>query len=107
MKKAICFNCKKEITFSVDKMGYREECPFCRVDLHSCKGCQFYDEKVYNECRETSADRIKDKDKSNFCDFFQYRPLELDSLGNIKDSNSLISEKDKIKAAAEALFKKF
>jgi hypothetical protein len=29
--------------------------------------------KSYNECREPQAERVVDKEKSNFCDFFTPR----------------------------------
>ncbi len=32
--------------------------------------CRFYDETAYNECSEPSAERVVDKEKSNFCDYF-------------------------------------
>jgi hypothetical protein len=28
---------------------------------------------VYNACRETQAERVLDKERSNFCDFFRFR----------------------------------
>lgn len=102
MKTTNCYQCQKEIQLSSDKVGYREECPFCHADIHSCRGCEFYDPKVYNECRETSADRVKDKEKSNFCDFFQVR---LQSTG-VGGESSGLTEQQKLLAAAEALFKK-
>lgn len=90
----ICFKCQK--TNSVEsKVGYREECLHCRQDLHSCKNCDFYDVKSYNECREPSADVVRDKEKFNFCDFY-----------NPSGKNAVVDEKAKLKAAADALFKK-
>lgn len=44
----------------------------CRSDLHCCRNCSFYDEKAYNNCREPQADRVLEKDRSNFCDFFEF-----------------------------------
>jgi hypothetical protein len=32
--------------------------------------CKFYDPGSYNECREVSAERVVDKERANFCDFF-------------------------------------
>ncbi len=90
-----CLHCKKT-TSSGSKIGFREECGSCRSDLHVCKNCEFYDPKVYNECRETSADVVRDKERSNFCDFF-----------NAQQSGSAAVDKAAlVKAAAEALFKK-
>ena len=58
--------------------------------------CQFYDPKAYNECRENSADRIVDKEKANFCDYFK-----IGSAGNDADK----ARQDAL-AKAAALFKK-
>lgn len=80
----------------MDKVGFREECLSCRADVHCCKNCDFYDPKSYNECRETSADVVRDKDRANHCDFF--RP-------NLQGKEK-INQADAMKAAAEALFKK-
>ena len=90
-----CFQCKK-MTQSPGKIGFREECGHCRADLHVCKNCEFYDAKAYNECREPSADVVKEKEKSNFCDFFAARS----SADTAQDKSA------QLKAAAEALFKK-
>ena len=93
--KITCFHCQKT-TSSESKIGFREECGFCRSDLHVCKNCEFYDPKVYNECRETSADVVRDKERANFCDFFCAR----------EGNNQAADKAAQLKAAAEALFKK-
>jgi len=90
----VCHGCNKTLQ-RVDKIGFRDECEFCRADLHACKSCDFYDPKVYNECRETSADVVREKDRANYCDYYQPRKRA-----------GAVSEKDKLLAAAEALFKK-
>lgn len=89
----ICYRCQKGN--QVEKVGYREECFHCKNDLHVCKNCHFFDVKAYNECREPSAEVVRDKEKFNFCDFFQPS-----GKGPAND------EKAKLKAAADALFKK-
>ena len=94
-----CFNCGKEIRFS-ERVGFRDECEFCHADARVCKNCKFYDVKAYNECREPSAEVVQVKDRSNRCDYFQAR-----GPGGGGDSSAL-SEADKLKAMAEALFKK-
>jgi hypothetical protein len=66
----LCPSCRKEIPVA-DKIGFRDECPLCGVDLHACRACSFYDPGSYNDCRETQADRVVDKDKANFCEYFQ------------------------------------
>lgn len=77
-------------------VGRREECHSCRSDVHVCKNCRFYDESSYNECRETQADVIREKDRANFCDYYEASGSENGKRDSAKD----------LKAAAEALFKK-
>ena len=91
----LCFSCKKTNDYK-DKIGFRDECLHCRGDLHICKNCEFYDAKVYNECKETSADVVKEKERANYCDYFSAS----------KSLTAALDEKAKLKAAAEALFKK-
>ena len=68
-----CYKCHQEI-LDLEKNGYiskNEECPHCKTSLKCCKMCVFYDKNSYNECREPVAERIVDKEKANFCDYFQ------------------------------------
>jgi hypothetical protein len=57
--------------------------------------CKFYDVKVYNECHESNAERIVDKEKANFCDYFV-----------LSGGGSSGPSKDELVNAADALFKK-
>ncbi len=67
-----CHHCGAELEYSSrDTIGRREECPSCSADLHVCLNCAHYDPGSYNECRESQAERVVDKERSNFCDFFQ------------------------------------
>ena len=52
-------------------IGRRDECEACGADLHACVQCRFYDPSASNQCREPEAERIQDKERQNFCDFFQ------------------------------------
>ncbi|MEZ0392022.1 MAG: hypothetical protein ACAH59_07405 [Pseudobdellovibrionaceae bacterium] len=94
--KLACFSCQKELSFSDVKIGFREECPHCRADVHVCKNCHFYDPKAYNECREPSADVVREKDRANFCEYFT------PGTGGASAKDSAAA----LRAAAEALFKK-
>lgn len=76
-------------------VGRRDECPKCRADARVCKNCKHYDPKVYNECRETAADVVREKDRANVCDYFQPGVAGAEQ----KSRQDLLS-------AAEALFKK-
>jgi hypothetical protein len=48
-------------------------CASCGKDLKICCNCRFYSKGVHNDCLETSAEPVKDKDRSNFCDYFQFK----------------------------------
>ncbi len=64
-----CYFCKNYLAVT-DRIGRQESCSHCGNDLHICKNCDFYDVTAYNECRESQADRVVDKEKANFCDYF-------------------------------------
>jgi hypothetical protein len=36
--------------------------------------CEFYDPRVAKSCREPVAEEVQDKERANFCDYFQARP---------------------------------
>ena len=67
-----CYKCNTVLPFEDGQnIGRQEECHNCYANLHCCKMCQFYDTSSYNECKEPVAQRILDKEKSNFCDYFK------------------------------------
>lgn len=90
-----CFSCGTEMSFP-HVPGRRDECPKCGADVHVCRNCRNYDRNAYNECREPSAEVVREKDRANFCDFFQ------PGSGGV----SAVDQKKDLMAAAEALFKK-
>ena len=67
-----CAHCQKEIPEG-EPAGRQAQCPFCGADLHICLNCVFYEPGIYNDCRESQAERVVEKSRSNFCDYFQYR----------------------------------
>ena len=48
-------------------------CDGCASALKCCLTCRFHDTSAYNECSEPSAERVLDKDRSNFCDYHSPR----------------------------------
>ncbi len=81
-------------------MGFRAECENCGADVHVCKNCRFYDPGAYNECRETSADVVKEKERANYCEYFE---PGAQAAGGLSEAEK---KKQDLKAAAELLFKK-
>lgn len=93
----ICHACGEEIP-RAGKISRQEICPHCRADLHCCYNCTLYDEYAENHCKEPSAEWVGDREKNNFCDYFDFR----DSGG----MNELIRRQKEAREKLEALFKK-
>ncbi|MBI5446841.1 MAG: hypothetical protein HY900_37205 [Deltaproteobacteria bacterium] len=77
------------------EVSRRAECPSCGADLHACVQCEFYAPGAYNDCREPQAERVVDKERANFCDYF--RP---------SSRGGKASTKEDVRAKLDALFKK-
>jgi len=58
------------VTDVVERVGFRDECEGCGRALHVCRNCGFYDTSYNNACRETQAERVVDKERFNFCEYF-------------------------------------
>jgi hypothetical protein len=93
---ANCFKCGKPIAES--NFGRRDSCESCGGDTRVCRNCKNYDRTKNNECREEQAPRIVEKERANFCEWFQ--------PGGAGGAISPNSNKDALKSAAESLFKK-
>jgi hypothetical protein len=56
---------------SIDGVVSRSaSCDGCGAELRCCLNCRFHDKSAYNECAEPSAERILEKGRANFCDYF-------------------------------------
>jgi hypothetical protein len=67
-----CWNCSTEIG-TKERIGFRDHCPACDRALHSCRNCDFYDPSFNNQCREPMTERVVDKERQNFCEYFTPR----------------------------------
>lgn len=90
-----CWNCSTPL-MALD-YGRADRCPKCGRDTKACKGCIHYDPSYNNSCRENQAERVVDKERSNFCDYFKPKSGGSAAAG---------SSRDAMKAAADSLFKK-
>jgi len=43
--------------------------------------CHFHDKGASNECRESSADRVLDKEKFNYCEYFEFAKKTISGQG--------------------------
>jgi hypothetical protein len=93
-----CFVCDASVELaSGERVGFRDTCDACGADLHVCRNCAHHDPSAYNECRETSAERVSDRERTNRCDYF--------ALGH-RAGGSGGDERGKARDALDALFKK-
>jgi hypothetical protein len=92
-----CAFCNKKIRIR-DKIARQDVCPHCHRDLRCCKQCKYYDQSAYNECKEVAAERILDKERANFCDFYMPR--------GSKGGSGTLNRTREAKEALEALFRK-
>lgn len=69
MPLVLCRGCRAELG-TRERIGRRDTCPQCGVDLHSCRQCRFHDPRAYNQCGEPQAERVLDKERGNFCEYF-------------------------------------
>jgi hypothetical protein len=111
--KVACWSCGLTWEFS-PPLGRGDSCSGCRRDAKVCLNCKFYDRHANRECLESQAELVKDKEKSNFCDWFESKSLAQVG-GNSREGNPLDQlfgqsgqpkEKSKFEDELEAFFKK-
>lgn len=64
-----CWKCGHRVD-TRERIGFHQLCPRCDWPLHVCRNCTFYDPAYNNQCREPMAERVVDKERSNFCEYF-------------------------------------
>ena len=100
---AFCQMCAGEYPISPGGVvGRTATCPTCNADLHACIQCSHYDPKIYNECREPQAERVDDRRKSNFCDYFKAVPTKPAQPGAATQGTREQAARDKL----NSLFKR-
>ena len=68
-----CQFCGAAVTLSAP-IPRESSCEQCLRDLRCCRQCRHYDPALNNACRETEADVVEDKERRNFCEFFDINP---------------------------------
>jgi len=95
-----CWKCRAKIEYPFgSRVGTRDVCPKCKSDLHSCRDCQFYDPSKHNQCAETQAEWVRDKEAANYCGYFRPNPTLLAS------EDRPASKADDAKKKSDSLFK--
>ena len=83
--------------------GAHAGCPYCHSDLKVCLNCRLHDPGANNQRAEPQAEWQTDKDKANFCEFFEFRevsPLTHPGMAGAQ------SDTRSARAAFDALFGK-
>jgi hypothetical protein len=68
-----CWKCGATLAHLSLPFGRIERCRQCGADLHACKLCLEYDPRVADQCREPTAEEVRDKERANFCDHYKPR----------------------------------
>ena len=93
-----CFSCNAAVELAAgERIGFRDTCEKCDSDLHVCLNCIHYDSNAYNQCRETNAEWVSDRERANRGDYFADGDRPRDSAG---------AEPARARAALDELFKK-
>lgn len=66
-----CYRCGASLEALSLPLSRMDECPQCSMYLHCCRMCQFFDPAVTEQCTEDDAEEVKEKTRSNFCDYFK------------------------------------
>src|SRR5208282_979231 len=103
-----CWRCGSLIEIG-ERVGFRDCCPKCDRPLHVCRNCGFYDPGYHNQCRETMAELVADKERANFCEYFRpgaaaSRDLRSDSRAPSRASSGGASPGAPERAKLEELF---
>jgi hypothetical protein len=98
----VCHRCGREIQL-LAAVTRTDSCPYCRSDLKCCLNCRFFDPGAHNQCREPQAEWCPEKDKANFCEFFEFREV---SAAGRPGMGGAQSDRDRAKAAFDSLFRK-
>ncbi len=93
-----CYACNASIALGPgERIGFRDSCDGCSTDLHVCRNCAHHDPSAYNECRESSAEWVADRDRGNRCEYF---------TPGTQQGGGLADERSSAKSQLDTLFKK-
>ena len=117
-----CWKCGGALQELLLPLPRHEECPHCRAQLHVCRMCVYFDAAAPQQCQEPVADNVSDKQRANFCGYFQINPQayagpsdqtadsgKLDALfgdGASEEASETSTPEDELGMQLDQLFKK-
>lgn len=90
-----CWKCGAPLADLSLPFGRADYCRACRAEVHVCRMCRFYDTTKAKQCAEPVADPVHDKERANFCGYFEAVAGRFQPPGNASDET---------RNALEALF---
>jgi len=101
--KIVCAACGN-VAHLPERVGYRDTCPSCDAWFHSCVHCALL---VDSLCTEPSAEKVRDPEGQNYCDWFVPSTQDAARPSTGLGTGSTQQEKtDGSKEAAEEMWKK-
>jgi len=113
-----CYRCGASLAALSLPLSRQDLCPDCGHYLHACRMCVNYDPSVPKQCREDDAEEVFDKEKPNFCDWFEpatgrfdrsaagrHAQAERRLAALFGDGQDADEDDDSLKRAAEDLFR--
>src|SRR5579863_971546 len=69
-----CWKCGAALEGVPMPLSRLSVCLKCGAELYVCRLCEFHVPKLRQGCREDRAEHVQEKQRANFCEFFQPRP---------------------------------
>ncbi len=70
----VCWKCGASLAALTLPLSRTDSCRNCRAEFHVCRMCRFYDTRKAKSCAEPVADEVGDKERANFCGYFEATP---------------------------------
>lgn len=67
----VCWKCGASLAALTLPLSRTDSCRNCRAEFHVCRMCRFYDTRKAKSCAEPVADEVGDKERANFCGYFE------------------------------------
>lgn len=64
-----CWHCGIEL--GAADYGRETHCLACGKATRVCRNCRWYDPGRANQCQEPMAEKVQDKERANYCEFFE------------------------------------
>lgn len=68
-----CYHCGA-VWDKARKPGFNERCPSCDAFLRCCLNCRLYDPHASSQCRSSTTELVREKDRPCFCEEFDFAP---------------------------------